>query len=95
MRIPAIRLSEADNVAVAVRDLKSGEEIDISGVSVVTREPVPLGHKIAIRRIETGTTVVKLGVPIGSATQVIEKGALAHMHNIQSDYLNNEEYHWE
>jgi altronate hydrolase len=95
MRIPAIRLSEADNVAVAVRDLEPGEEIDIADVSVVARERVPLGHKMAIRRIEAGTTIVKLGVPIGSATQLIEEGALAHMHNIRSDYLNNEEYHWE
>ncbi len=91
----ALRLSEHDNVAVAIDDIEPGSTVELGELTVRAVERVPLGHKIAILPISCGAKIVKLGVPIGSATADIEVGQHVHMHNVQSDYLNNEEYHWE
>ncbi len=64
----AIRLHPVDNVAVAVRKLPAGATLP---GDVVTREPVPSGHKVAIASIAPGDAVRKYGQVIGVATQPI------------------------
>ena len=39
--------------------------------------------------------MIKYGVPIGRATVAIEAGRHVHVHNIGSDYVNNEVDHFE
>jgi altronate hydrolase len=85
-----IRLSERDNVAVAARPIARGSELEADGVRVVALEPIPFAHKIALRPIPAGAQVIKYGVPIGRATVAIEPGRHVHVHNIKSDYLNNQ-----
>jgi hypothetical protein len=92
---PIVLLSDKDNVGVAIRDLAPGTQVPFAGGEVVARDSVPLGHKIALRRIEPGQKIVKFGVNVGSATTTIEPGAHVHMHNVKSDYLNNAVDHWE
>ena len=48
-------------------------------------EPVALGHKVALRPIEAGEAVIKVGVGIGRATKPIARGAWVHLHNLASD----------
>ena len=67
-------INEADNVAVAVSDLRPYEEIEINGKLLVVLEKIPKGHKIAIRPISSSEHVVKYGFPIGRATIDISKG---------------------
>jgi hypothetical protein len=43
---------------------------------------------VAARRISMGEKVYKCGVPIGSATQEIPRGAHIHLHNLKSDYIS-------
>ncbi len=95
MSAPIVLLSDGDNVGIAIRDLQPGTEVPAADGSVAARDPIPLGHKIALRRIEPGEKIVKFGVPVGSATQVIEAGRHVHMHNVKSDYLNNAVDHYE
>jgi galactarate dehydratase len=76
----AIQLNPIDNVAVARHKLEAGTALGIGGVA--TASVVPHGHKIAIRRIEPGETVVKYGQAIGAATMVIEPGDHVHLHNM-------------
>jgi altronate hydrolase len=85
-----IRLAEQDNVAVATRNLGRGMEVEVGGVALTTRDPIPFAHKVAIRAIEPGGQVLKYGVPIGRAKVAIEPGHHVHVHNIRSDYVNNE-----
>ena len=85
-----IRLAERDNVAVATRNLAHGAEVEVDGVALTTRDPIPFAHKVAIRAIEAGGQVFKYGVPIGRAKVAIEPGRHVHVHNISSDYVNNE-----
>ena len=45
---------------------------------------------MAIRAIAKDGQVFKYGVPIGRAKVAIEPGQHVHVHNIRSDYVNNE-----
>ena len=45
-------------------------------------EPIKSGHKVAIKTIQEGEAILKYGHPIGTATQVIPKGAWVHTHNM-------------
>ena len=80
----------ADDVGVAVADLKKG-----ATVGVVTLEGkaagkvrlagnVPLGHKVAMRDISKDSKVIKYGRPVGKAVQEIAKGAHVHTHNLKT-----------
>jgi altronate dehydratase len=91
----AIRLSDQDNVAVAVHDIAAGSGVVIGEIRLTACNAVPLGHKISLQPIRAGEKILKFGVPVGSATADIPAGAHVHMHNVRSDYLNNREEHWE
>jgi altronate hydrolase len=85
-----IRLADQDNVAVATTNLGRGARLEVDGTALITRDPIPFAHKVAIRAIEAGGQVFKYGVPIGRAKVAIEPGQHVHVHNIRSDYVNNE-----
>jgi altronate hydrolase len=75
-----VRLSDADNVLVALRPLARGAVVD--GVTVAA--DVPAGHKIAARHIGAGAPVLKFGYVIGAATDDIAPGDHVHTHNLRS-----------
>jgi altronate dehydratase len=85
-----IRLADQDNVAVATRNLARGAVVSLDGEELTTRDPIPFAHKIAIRSIAKDAQVFKYGVPIGRAKVAIQPGQHVHVHNIRSDYVNNE-----
>ena len=58
-----IRIHPDDNVAVALTDLRAGEQLDLDGYSVTAAEDIGRGHKIALRGISAGEAVVKYGNP--------------------------------
>lgn len=82
-----VRLHSADNVAVSCRHLVVGEEIDLNDTIIHLVEDIPVGHKVALRRIGSGCKIVKYGASIGSATANIEPGHHVHLHNMKSDYI--------
>jgi altronate dehydratase len=89
-------LAEGDNVGIAVRDIEASEMAkSIGGQTVTTLGAIPLGHKIALRPIASGEQIVRFGMPVGIATADIETGALVHVHNVRSQYLDNVEDHYE
>lgn len=49
-----------------------------------TRDPIPLGHKLALRDIPQGADVIKYGHDMGRAVADIAKGAHAHVHNVKT-----------
>jgi len=88
MKIDAIQIKKADNVATSLRDIQAGEEVTV-GVSDATSritilENIPHGHKFAVRPIPKGETILKYGEVIGRATQDIATGKHAHVQNIES-----------
>jgi len=88
--VALIRLSEQDNVGVATGTVAPGDRLAVGELEVTARDPIPFAHKIALHPIASGEKVIKFGVPIGSATVPIEAGQHVHVHNIKSDYVNNE-----
>jgi hypothetical protein len=96
-RMPSviIVLSSEDNVGVAIKHIARGSDVAQGDIRLTARDEVPIGHKIALRPIESGQKIVKFGVPVGSATQAIAAGAHVHMHNVKSDYLTNRVDHHE
>ena len=80
---PVIVISGADNVATALDALDAGQVLAELG-SITVREPIPRGHKVAVRAIAAGAVVIKYGSPIGTATTDIPAGAHVHTHNVSS-----------
>ena len=72
-----IRLSDDDNVIVAVDTVMEG--IDVKGVVATMR--IPRGHKIASAKISKGEPIRKFGQIIGFASEDILPGAHVHTHN--------------
>ena len=75
-----------DDVGVAVADLASGTDvgaITLEGKPVGTvtlADTVPLGHKVAMRDIKTGSDVIEYGRVIGVATKDAARGSHVHTH---------------
>lgn len=74
-----------DNVIVALKDYDVGDHLSFGKETVLLREPVETGHKIAVRPIKRGENVVKYGYPIGQATEDIAVGNWVHTHNVQTN----------
>ena len=84
----AFVVHDDDNVAVALTDCPVGS-VNVHGAlsltDLVLDTPVQQGHKIAIRAVPPGAAVVKYGVRIGHAKQMIRRGEWVHLHNLASD----------
>ena len=83
---PVIVMSLKDNIAVCLRELNRGEKIDLRktghDIILTVRDPVPLGHKVALVDIGKGEPVRKYGEVIGKASQKIASGRHVHIHNL-------------
>ncbi|WP_417524926.1 UxaA family hydrolase [Marinovum sp.] len=75
----ALCLHDADTVLVALRAVPAGTALP---GGVTTQEPVPAGHKIALRDLRVGDNVLKYGQIIGAASADIAAGAHVHAHNL-------------
>ncbi len=82
---PAIVISARDNVATALDALAVGQRLQFDAASVTVTEPIPRGHKVALRAIPAGDAILKYGSAIGTATSDIAAGAHVHTHNVASD----------
>lgn len=83
----AIVLDPTDNVAVAIAALSPGQTIPGPGGAVVVAQPIPAGHKIALRPIAVDEDVFKYGEPIGHATAPIGVGEHVHVQNLVGNRL--------
>ncbi len=86
-----IRHNKADQVSVAVVDVKEGDTVegwtmeDDSTMTVTATEDIPLGHKIAVSPRKKGEQVIKYGVSIGIASESFEVGDHVHIHNLKTE----------
>jgi (2R)-sulfolactate sulfo-lyase subunit alpha len=75
MSIPQLLVHDKrDNVGVVVvENLKAGDEMfcvvteDDSDFTMVVKQDVPIGHKVALADLKEGDTVIKYGEDIGRA----------------------------
>lgn len=82
----ALVIDKIDNVAVALTDLKKGEECILRfndrEETAVLLEDIAFGHKLAISCIEKDESVLKYGEEIGKMMVSVQRGAYIHNHNM-------------
>ena len=82
---------EKDNVGVVVIETtKKGQDCNAwimendKSVKVPSINEVPLGHKIALKTLKEGDTILKYGHDIGKVLKTIKKGEHVHVHNVKT-----------
>jgi len=81
----------SDTVAVVVVEgVKAGMALngwimdEDRRVELVARQDIPIGHKVALKDMSPGDTVIKYGIDMGKVVAPIEAGQHAHVHNIKT-----------
>lgn len=80
-----IKISEDDNVAVALAELPAGAVCQAGGIEIILKDAIPFGHKVALNDIATDEMIIKYGHPIGHAKCPILKGQHIHVHNLKTN----------
>ena len=75
-----IQITERDNVAIAVQEVKQGTEI-MPGI--ITLSDIPQGHKIALTDIPKDGAIIRYGVELGYALDPIAKGQWINEHMLR------------
>ena len=82
---------EGDGVGVVVVEgVKSGQPLtgwimeDDKDIQVTAKNDIPIGHKVALKDMAPGDTVVKYGIDMGRVVAPIKAGEHAHVHNIKT-----------
>ena len=53
-------------------------------IGLDARQDIPIGHKVALRDLAAGDTVLKYGIDMGKVVAPIKAGEHAHVHNIKT-----------
>ena len=93
-----LKIHPADNVLVALTDLKAGEPITYNSDTFKLANDVPAKHKFTDMALNAEDEVKMYGILVGKATQAIAKGGVIGTHNVKhkaSPYSGKtKEYHW-
>lgn len=87
----AYRISADDTVAVALEPIAEGEVLP-GDPPVTVRQAIPRGHKVAIKALACGESVLKFGAPIGRAKSAISAGEHVHSHNLETTLAAHGDY---
>ena len=80
-----------DTVAVVVVEgVKTGA--DMQGwimdedrmIKLTARQDIPIGHKVALKDMAVGDTVLKYGLDMGKVVAAVKAGEHAHVQNIKT-----------
>ena len=83
-----IRINPADNVAVALADLKAGTE----AFGITLCEDIPRGHKFTLAPLRAGADIIKYGFPTGHVTRDCGAGTLVDHSCIETNLKGLQEY---
>ena len=92
METKYLKINPADNVVVAISDLKAGEIINEGNNQIVLKEDVPAGHKVTLKDFTEGENVIKYGYPIGHVRCNVEAGRWINENQIQTNLAGLLEY---
>ena len=87
-----IRITDRDNVAVALESLPQGSVVEVENSAFTIGSNIPAGHKVALKDIAEGESVIKYGYPIGKAKSAIKKGEWVHTFNVKTALSEEAEY---
>ena len=82
---------EGDSVGVVVVEgVSAGQQLtgwimdQDKDIRFTAASDIPIGHKLAIKPLKEGDTVIKYGIDIGKVVADIGAGEHAHVHNIKT-----------
>ena len=82
---------KGDTVAVVVVEgVKAGMTLngwimdEDRTMTLQAQQDIPIGHKVALKPMAVGDTVVKYGIDMGKVVAPIKPGEHAHVHNIKT-----------
>ena len=86
--------NEGDHVGIAVQDVEPGERRAVymdsdRAISIMVKEAIPLGHKVALIDLGEGKDVIEYQVRVGLTREPIAAGQHVHVHNIRSARWQN------
>jgi (2R)-sulfolactate sulfo-lyase subunit alpha len=91
MTIHFVVHDEGDSVGVVVVEgLKAGTPLtgwvmdQDKLIEFKALNDIPIGHKLAVKAIAKGDTIIKYGVDIGRAVADIAAGQHLHVHNVKT-----------
>ena len=80
-----------DTVAiVVVENVKAGMDLNAwimdedRTISLKAQQDIPIGHKVALKDMAAGDTVLKYGIDMGKVVAPIKAGQHAHVHTIKT-----------
>jgi len=85
-------LHDADDTVavVVVEGVKAGMDLNAwimdedRTITLPARQDIPIGHKVALKDMNPGDTVLKYGIDMGKVVAPIKVGEHAHVHNIKT-----------
>lgn len=78
-----LKIHPADNVIVALTDLRKGETIPFETTAYQLVDDIPAKHKFLTEPLAPGQEITMYGVLVGKAKQPIPRGGLMHTFNTQ------------
>ncbi|WP_353119690.1 UxaA family hydrolase [Nitratidesulfovibrio sp.] len=91
MSIQFLVHEDGDSVGVVVVEgVKAGQ--DLTGwvmaedrtITFKVLNDIPIGHKLALKALSMGDTVIKYGTDIGKVISPIKQGEHLHVHNVKT-----------
>jgi len=85
----SLMVQPADNVAVALQDLKAGEEVVIGEQSIRLLDDVKAKHKFLLTDLKKGDRIIMYGVLVAMANEDLKKGNVlttANIHHAASGF---------
>jgi altronate hydrolase len=80
-----LRVHPADNVIVALADMRKGQAVADNGRTFLLASDVPAKHKVAVTQFSPGDVVLMYGIMVGRATTSITIGEAITTENIRHD----------
>ncbi len=78
-----LKIHPADNVLVALTDLRAGTQLAYNGSSITILHDVPAKHKFVIDDMAEGADITMYGILVGKTTSAIPKGGAIGTHNVK------------
>ncbi|UAY54540.1 UxaA family hydrolase [Arachidicoccus terrestris] len=84
-----LTVQPADNVAVALQDLKAGERVEVNGNTVTLLDDVQAKHKFLLNDLRKGDRIIMYGVLVAIANEDLKQGNIlttANVHHAASGF---------
>ena len=84
MKPNVIIINAKDTVAVALENIPAGDKVFLpDGTVFAALTDIPYSHKVALRDMAEGETVLKYGESVGITNGPVRRGEWVHTHNLR------------